>query len=337
MSISKAKFIEMSEVLIEGRKNNPGWLYNSGVVTGSQYSVRFLNKKEEENGDIDINEDGSISCVFNTNTVFEDGSVSFDVFSEVFLKATRNNPKSYFELVPIVLRRETGYSYHQKRDDDSPVSKNDNGKRRWEEHEERAFYNYFRSFPSDLSENSISVIDYEMPLKVATGRPERLKGVDVVGLSSNNNIVYLLEMKNVGSMETLVRSSLEIYTYYSRLGLNRTETRSGVIKRIKDDYGPVFKDVSDIKPGVLLINGSNQHKVYVDMMKGDTRYRNLKRLMENLKLDVFVVNKYKGETVIPFESENDVINYEEIKNNKTKVKPVVKLTAGEYIRIEKAN
>ena len=341
MDSRKTEYIVRSEKLIKGRSKSPGFLYNSGVNTESPYSVRFLSK-EDENEELTTTEKKSTSSVFNTSSEFEDGSISFDVFSKVFLEETGNRPKSYFETVPIVIRKERGQSYNVYHKENlknlvSKKSENDEeSNTQWEKHEAKALFNYFEN-NEDYGNTGISIVDFEMPLAVARPDPSKLSAVDLIGLSSDKKTAYLLELKNVKSVETLVRSSLEIYTYYSRLGLNRSETRKGVISRIKKDYGSIFNDVSDIRPGVLLLNGSNQHKVYVDMTNGDTRYMNVKKLMEKLGIDVFVVSRYNGETVVPFTDETDAIEYQEVENDKSKVCPIVKLASNEVIRIDKIN
>ncbi len=332
----KELFIERANALIEGRRENPGWLYKSGVSTTEPYVVHMLgNKNEKKEGEI------SITSVFNNNAVFEDGSISFDVFSSVFLRKTRS-PKHYFELVPIVLRREKDYSYNQShlQNGSNLVGKKEGPRtsQQWEKHEAKAFFNYFLEYKADsIEKKTIRIADFEMPLFVSGGNPQSIGAVDLLGISADGKTVYLLELKNVNSTETLVRSSLEIYTYYSRLGLNRSETRNGVIERIKNDYGSVFNDVTDIRPGVLLINGSNQHKVYDDMKRGDGRYQNLAKLMDKLELKVFVVNRYRGQEIVPFQDEQDVVEYKEVEHDKTKVRPVVKLAKDEILKIEIAN
>lgn len=335
--MKKKDFKRLSVTMIENRKSTPEFLYNSGICIEEPHSVSFLSEKKESKEPELVNRK-SISCLFNTNTVFEDNSIAFDVFSEEFLRENNNKPKCYFELVPIIIRREIGYPYRQNRDGlvSKSVIDDKKKKRRWEEHEERAFYNYFND-NRPTKENEISIIDYEMPLKVGNKREEKLKSVDVIGLSSDKKISYLLELKSVESGETLVRSSLEIYTYYSRLGLNRTETRRGIIERLKKDYKPLMDMVEDIRPGLLLINGGNQYKDYSKIKEDNEYCKNVKKLIEGLELDVFVVNKYnKYGEIIPFISEQDVIVYQKT-NNKSRVKPIVRLANDEKLKIEKVN
>ena len=313
----------MSKVLIDARKSNPGWLYNSGVSTNKPFEARRL-------GDDSFKGKGPTTRLFNNYTPYDDRNAP-DLFAEVFMNKVDNDAKSYFLCTELAIRTKDK-TYCPFRD--GTINKNKSC--RIEEHEERAFYNYYMNRES-VDTDEIRIIYYSMPLREDKPNEKKLKDVDAIGLSSDGHTAYLLELKNVESKETLVRSSLEIYTYYSRLGLNKADGKRKMLERLKNDFGSIFCNVTDIRPGILLINGSEQYKVFARMMSNeDISYSNIKRLIIGLGLDVFSVNKYAENTLIPFKSDNDVIEYSEVASDETKVRPVVKLASGEYIRIEKA-
>ena len=98
------------------------------------------------------------------------------------------------------------------------------------------------------------------------------------------------------------------------------------ISRLKTDFGGVFQFVSDIKPGILLINGSKQFMSYKSMIESN-QDSNLLTLMNVLGLEVFSVNKYNKEgQQSSFLDNEDVIEYVPI--DEEYVKPVMKLKEG---------
>lgn len=325
-SWKEKEYREAVSALIDSRIQEPGWLYNSGVEITPPYKTHLLAGKKGERRFI------SISDLKNINGTFR-RQKAYDLFSEIFLNKTNNDPQSYFSEVEIVIREEN-LPYHQTSHlglipKDSVNSRT----RRIEEHEERAFFNYYLESEGKIPENSIGIVSYAMPLPKAGPNLYHLSEVDAIGLSSDKKTAYLLELKNMNSDETLLRSSLEIYTYYSRLALNRADDRQKTINRLKLDFGEVFSSVKDIKPGILLINGGKQYRTYRNMVY-DKQNPNLLSLMNRLGLVFFSVNKYDKEgQQIPFINDKDVVTY--IPVDEEYVKPVMHFKEGEYIRVEK--
>lgn len=316
---------EAVTALIDSRREEPGWLYNSGVETTMPYKTHLLSEKEQGRRVVSISDLQNIRSSFG-------GRKGYDLFSEILLNKTNKNPQAYFSEVEPVLRGKD-QPYNQTSHFGLVLKDSINGlTTRIEEHEERAFFNYYHECNEEIPMDSIGIVSYAMPLPKSDPDPYHLSEVDAIGLSPDMKTAYLLELKNMDSDETLLRSSLEIYTYYSRLALNRDAEREKTIKRMKEDFGEVFRFVSDIKPGVLLINGSKQFRSYKAMVESN-HDSNLLMLMKTLGLEVFSVNKYSKEgQQISFLNDADVINYTSV--DEEYAKPVLKLEEGEYIRIE---
>lgn len=323
---SKEKYLAASEALIEKRKKDPEWLYNSGTELEPPYEVAFIGTRRTGN---------SISNLINVRSP-QNKRPFFDFFSELFLKKTDNNPKKYFDNVDISPRDEGKTYWQETHDGLVDESSTHNVLSRKEEHEEMALFNYCKDISTAINtDKEITIVDYAMPLYNEQSDPSKLEEVDLVGISFDRKTVYLLELKNMKSNETLLRSALEIYTYYSRLGLNKdNKTREEIIERLRDDYGEVFRDVSDVKAGIIILSGSNQYKVFKEMMNpNDRKYFSTKKLIKELGLEIFVVNKYRNDKLILFENDDDFLIYEPYGNEQ--VKPAVKLEKPESLKIEK--
>ncbi len=322
----KENYLAASESLIEKRKKDPGWLYNSGTELEPPYEVAFVWTKRTGN---------SISNLINVRTP-QNKRPFFDFFSELFLEKTDNNPKKYFENVAISIRDEEK-EYWQKSHDGvvAESSTHDVSSRRKEEHEEMALFNYCKDISTAINtDKEITIVDYAMPLYNEQSDPSKLGEVDLVGISSDCKTVYLLELKNMKSKETLLRSALEIYTYYARLGLNKDKETREIIERLRKDYGKVFSDINNVKAGIIILCGSNQYNVFKEMMNpNDRKYFSTKKLIKELGLEIFVVNKYRNDKLILFENDDDFLIYEPYGNEQ--VKPAVKLEKPESLKIEK--
>ncbi|HHT71060.1 MAG: hypothetical protein WAO22_09105 [bacterium] len=167
------------------------------------------------------------------------------------------------ELKYINLEGRTG-SYSVFRDGTTPLAADG---RKWEQEEQRIAMRLFnkKGLPP-FSE----VFHYQTPLK--DGR-----GIAIDLLARDEKYVYILELKRPSSKETLLRCILEIYTYYRMV-----------------NYGKLLADFEiennpTLRKGVLVFKNSRAHKDFSDP--------NVRRLMQELEVDFFMLDKSREEIV----------------------------------------
>ena len=180
----------------------------------------------------------------------------------------------------------------------------------------KALFNY----SNDFGLQGIRFIDYEMPLNEYEGTGNG--DVDLVGLSCDGKILYLMELKNVENDETLLRSALEIYTYYAHLGFDKDEYRDEMIKRIRRDYKLKFESVV---PCILFFEGSKQHGYFINRDMSP----NLMKLIQSLGIQVFMARRMEGTKAIPFINNEDCCGYK--LGDK---RPVLNITTDQKLVIE---
>lgn len=118
------------------------------------------------------------------------------------------------------------------------------------------------------------IINYQVPLKAS--QKDKVGKIDLVSYNESEKIAYLLELKYIDNVDTLLRCALEITTYYQLLNK----------KNLKESY-PELKN-SDIKKGILVFKGLSQHNE-VEEIKSGLRPR-LKELLDELKVEIFLID-----------------------------------------------
>ncbi|MGL4942244.1 MAG: hypothetical protein ACRC46_03515 [Thermoguttaceae bacterium] len=140
--------------------------------------------------------------------------------------------------------------------------------------------------PNSEHDHIGKILDYETPLK-KEGRSEtgeRIgKGVgkiDLISYNENKNFVYLLELKIKGNKDTdtLLRATLEIYTYWKMLQHDK------LIKEF-DDLNQKSPE-PEIKKAVLLFKDCTAYNQYCSETSPNTI-----ALMEKLGVDFFCVKE----------------------------------------------
>ncbi len=113
-----------------------------------------------------------------------------------------------------------------------------------------------------------------------------LGDIDLVSLNKSNKTVYLLELKKETNKETILRATLEAYTYWAQLNH----------EQFKSDYE--LGNVT-IRPAVLVFKGGEQHKQYEASEK-------MRELIEKLGVKVFLMsgNCVKNNFVVHGEAKN---------------------------------
>lgn len=179
-------------------------------------------------------------------------------YTEIIAKEILNNDKNYNFNSIKQIKRELGY----KTNTHNGIF-NDMSNRR----EEIIAKQMYKKNYSELGE----MIDYQVPLK--NKQDTKAGKVDLISYNKTTNILYLIELKNDRSMETLLRCALEIITYTKQIDENR----------LKIDF--VLDDNVDIKPAILIFENT---RPYFDL-----KDKYVKELIGKLKIDVFTVKKEK--------------------------------------------
>lgn len=117
-----------------------------------------------------------------------------------------------------------------------------------------------------------NIIDYQVPLKAI--QSDKAGKIDLISVSSNPKKAFIIELKHEKNTETLLRTALEISTYYCRL------SHDNFIASYNDLTGLKSKD---IKKALLLVEGSNASKEAMRL----ERLPNLKTLIHELEVDIF--------------------------------------------------
>lgn len=120
------------------------------------------------------------------------------------------------------------------------------------------------------------VIDYQVPLK---NKREDIAGkIDL--LSYSNNSLYIIEFKREGSHDTLLRSTLEIVTYWHQVNK----------EKLVSDFD--LPNTTVVKKAVLVFNDSKQHKEYLSLDS------NSRKLMKELNVDFFLITEWDKNTLV---------------------------------------
>ena len=115
---------------------------------------------------------------------------------------------------------------------------------------------------------------YQVPLKENTQDKGGGK-IDIVSIS-DENIIYLIELKYGENSESLLRAVLEIHTYYQRLNLDN------FINSFPETEG---MNPNNIKKAVLL---GPETKAYIEARSlNSPNMSNLKKLIKKLNVDIF--------------------------------------------------
>lgn len=120
------------------------------------------------------------------------------------------------------------------------------------------------------------VFDYQIPLK--SSNKDKAGKIDLVTFDDTNNTVWLLELKQSDSKETLLRCVLEIATYYQLLDRDIFIKTHAFLKKHNDP---------SICKAVLILENSYQHKELIQMRQGDRDQ--LKKLADCLDVSFFIL------------------------------------------------
>jgi len=136
------------------------------------------------------------------------------------------------------------------------------------------------------------IIDYQIPLK-STRNDKGVGTIDLISLNIEKKTLFLIELKYENNKETLLRATLESYTYFKTIDKS---------KLVKDYFKVIEKkikgviNVSDIKvlPAVLVTPGCN---AYDELMDLDNRL-NFQKLAKKINVKFFTVGIKTNEIII---------------------------------------
>lgn len=139
--------------------------------------------------------------------------------------------------------------------------------------------------------------DYQIPLK-DTRADKGLGKIDLISFNDETKTLYLIELKYEGNKETLLRASLESYTYYKIV--DKVKLINDCFNNQKFILNNVFnqKDISEInvKPAVIVVP---KCKAYVELEDVELGKRpKLKALALALDIKYFKVKFIANETIL---------------------------------------
>lgn len=127
------------------------------------------------------------------------------------------------------------------------------------------------------------IIDYQIPLKDV--QKDGAGKIDLISFNKKDNTLYLIELKYKNNEETLLRASLEIFTYFHTVDQ----------VKLKADYGFTSSEIK-VKPAVLLVTNCNAYNELNDVNMG-TRPK-LKALALLMEISYFTLELYADEFVL---------------------------------------
>lgn len=129
-----------------------------------------------------------------------------------------------------------------------------------------------RSLLNEKFDDIGEIIDYQIPIK---GKITDSAGkVDLLAYNDKNKILTLIELKREDSKETMLRSILEISTYYAQINKNQ----------LKNDFG--YPSETNIQKAIFVFKESSLYKHYKDT-------KLVKKLIdeEELNIKIYFVEK----------------------------------------------
>lgn len=129
--------------------------------------------------------------------------------------------------------------------------------------------------PLNVSIGEIGIVlDHQVPLVDDTDAGVRSYGgkIDLLSYSSESNTMFILELKEPKSSESLLKCMIEGYTYFRRIG---------DISKFKRQFN--VPESANVVIAPLFLEGSAQHRGYLNLNKGK---RNRIELFEKIDVDM---------------------------------------------------
>ena len=127
--------------------------------------------------------------------------------------------------------------------------------------------------------------DFQIPLK-NSALDKGLGKIDLISFNHISKTLYLIELKYEGSKDTLLRATLETYTYYRIVDKN---------KLIKDCFDIVPTEIN-VKPAVLVVPNSNTYDELKSLELGNRP--KLKALALALDIEYFTLEFFSNKIIL---------------------------------------
>jgi len=139
----------------------------------------------------------------------------------------------------------------------------------------------FNAFNKKGQHPVFTFLDYEVPLKFSNAKNDRRGKIDLVAVDENGTLC-LIELKppeNAGNKDTLLRATLEIYTYH--IDLSRENNHSSFVEDFKKLYPETKK--TPFRKIVLIAENSVAGEVANDLDK----YPAQKELYDSMGVEIY--------------------------------------------------
>ncbi len=139
--------------------------------------------------------------------------------------------------------------------------------------------------------------DFQIPLK-DTRADKGLGKIDLISFNEETKTLYLIELKYEGNKETLLRASLESYTYYeivdkAKLIDDCFNNQKFILNKV---YNHIDPTEINVKPAVLVVPKCNAYNELEDVELGERP--KLKALALALDISYFTVEFLTNETIL---------------------------------------
>ena len=138
------------------------------------------------------------------------------------------------------------------------------------------------------------IIDYQVPLK-DTQKDQGVGKIDLISYNKEENKLYLIELKYEGNKDTLLKTSLEIYTYWKLV--DKTKLKDDFkLRLIKEFKKEIEIDEKDIIPALLLTPKCRAYKELKEVKLGARP--KLKALALALNIKYFTIEFLTNEIIL---------------------------------------
>lgn len=206
--------------------------------------------------------------LYNSNVVNRTGKTSQgEYYTEIIAKELLSHIKE-FDKIPKITRAS---SYKTPRHDQITIDLAKSNR-----HE-----NIFAKRIFGLEFNELGkILEYEIPLR-NDNTDKGLKAFDLLSYKEDDNCLYLIELKYLGSKETLLRAILECYTYLKIVDHKK------LISDFSDDISEPAS--ASVKPVVLMVTSdSNKCNPYTEYDELDSEERPMLKAL-SLALGIKIV------------------------------------------------
>lgn len=133
-----------------------------------------------------------------------------------------------------------------------------------------------------------TIWDFQIPLKNSL-KDKGLGKIDLLSFNANNMTMFLIELKNTGNKETLLRATLEIYTYYKQIDKPKIVDDFLLLMKSRKNANTSLYNPNNIivKPVVLVVPGCQAYKELNQIHSG--KRPKLKALSQSLDIKYYVV------------------------------------------------